>query len=281
MAKTAPAFSLSVPVSLSAFLFVSGCAAPRELVRPAAPSTGPASAAASVSADPVAPEIARPEIWRIDLGISNAYLIRGARPVLVDTGWGATADKLEKALHKLGIERGGLGLIVLTHGHADHAGGASRMRELFGAPIAAGGGDAEPLQAGHNRPLKPMDGFAKVLRGYVDKPFAGFVPDIAVTSELDLRPYGVDGSVVPMPGHTPGSLVVRLSSGEAIVGDLARGGVVRSHTPTRHFYHDDCRAAEAHVDELLAGGTRRLLVGHGGPLEAHNAQARLHDKPCP
>lgn len=279
MAKTAPALLLSSSVCLSAWLLGSGCAAPRELVRPAAPSSAPA--APSSAAGVIPPEGARPEIWRIDLGISNAYLIRGARPVLVDTGWGATTGKLEQALHKLGIERGGLGLIVLTHGHADHAGGASRMRELFGAPIAAGSGDAEPLQAGHNRPLKPMDGFAKVLRGYVDKPFTGFAPDIAVASELDLRPYGVDGSVVPMPGHTPGSLVVRLSSGEAIVGDLVRGGVVRSHTPERHFYHDDCRTAEAHVDELVAGGTRRLLVGHGGPLDAQKAQARLHDKPCP
>jgi glyoxylase-like metal-dependent hydrolase (beta-lactamase superfamily II) len=43
--------------------------------------------------------------------------------------------------------------------------------------------------------------------------------DLVVREPLDLAPWGVAGRVVPMPGHTPGSLVVVLDDGRAFVGD--------------------------------------------------------------
>ncbi len=242
-----------------AFALAAGCAAPVELVRPEAPA-----------------------IWKIDLGHANAYVVRGRRTVLVDTGWTSTAPKLERALAQLGVAPADVSLIVLTHGHGDHAGGAARLRAWSGAKIVAGAGDVEMLQAGHNRPLKPMSAIGRLLRAFSDKPFTAFTPDVALTDRLDLKDYGVDGVVVPAPGHTPGSLVVALPTGDALVGDLVRGELVRTHVPTRHLFHDDCRAAEAQLGPIVAGGTQRLLVGHGGPLDAREARERLkRDDPCP
>ncbi len=244
-------------VLLFAAAALSGCAARRELIR-----------------------AENPTIWKIDLGISNAYVIQGARPILVDAGWPATTRKLERAIGSLGIDLHALALIVLTHGHADHAGGAPRLREASGAKVLAHRADVDMLQSGHNRPLKPMDFLARVIRPFVDKPFPPFTPDLVVEGELDLRPYGIDGKVVATPGHTPGSLTVVLATGDAFVGDMLRGGTVRSHTPTRHFYHDDCRAAEGHIDRLVQSGSTRLLVGHGGPIDGRAAQERFRADPC-
>ena len=243
-------------------LTVCGCATQREVLKP------------STAAAPV--------IRQLDVGRgTNAYVVMGTGPILIDTGWGNSTQKLQAALLRIGVDAKELRLIVLTHGHGDHAGGAARMRELSGAKVVAGQGDVEMLAAGHNRPLKPMSFLGKLLRGYSDKPFPPLTPDIVLGSEFDLGPYGVEGSVVPMPGHTPGSLVIILKNGDTIVGDMMRGGIVRSHSPARHFFHDDCQAAEAHIAPLVQAGSKRFFVGHGGPLAAADVLRTFSDDPCP
>jgi hypothetical protein len=56
------------------------------------------------------------------LSISNAYLLLGDRPVLVDTGRPGVEQRLLDSLDQHSIAPAGLALVVLTHGHTDHAG---------------------------------------------------------------------------------------------------------------------------------------------------------------
>jgi glyoxylase-like metal-dependent hydrolase (beta-lactamase superfamily II) len=73
-------------------------------------------------------------------------------------------------------------------------------------------------------------------------------------------------------GHTRGSAIVELAGGNALVGDLVRGGRLgvrwRANVPMTHCYQGEPAAVTAVVDRVLVDGARRLPVGHGGPLDA-------------
>jgi hypothetical protein len=62
---------------------------------------------------------------------------------------------------------------------------------------------------------------------------------------------------------------------------MLRGRVLRAGAPARHFFHDDCRAAESRIAPLVDAGSRRLFVGHGGPIDGERAKKRLRGDNCP
>ena len=61
----------------------------------------------------------------------SAFLIhRPGKAILVDCGNRGSEDKILETLEKLGLGYGDLKLLVLTHGHFDHAGAAAKLKEL-------------------------------------------------------------------------------------------------------------------------------------------------------
>lgn len=67
-----------------------------------------------------------PEVGELPV---NAYLIRAAEPVLVDTGLACDGDDFEAALRTL-TDPAGIRWIWLTHDDADHTGSLERMMAL-------------------------------------------------------------------------------------------------------------------------------------------------------
>jgi hydroxyacylglutathione hydrolase len=203
------------------------------------------------------------------LSISNAYLLLGDKPVLVDAGMPGEEEKLLDALRQHGIAPSDLGLVVLTHGHTDHAGSVNAVSRA-GVPIAIGADDAGLLERGANEDL-PITGFAgRVLRPFISRmTFAGASPQVLVRESLRLDAYGIGAAMVPVAGHTRGSCVVLLDDGDAVVGDLLRGGfaygMIRPRQPLRHFFAEDVAGVRRALDLVLEHDPRELYVGHGGP----------------
>ena len=212
---------------------------------------------------------------------ANAYLLLGDRgPVVVDPGSASDGDarRLDHTLREHGAGPEDVVLVILTHAHADHAGGAARLQAL-GAHVLAGAGDLHAYEAGHNDTLRAMGLEAEFVKAAFihEESFPPLTPDLLLDdapgrASLDLRPYGLAGRAVRLPGHTPGSIGVLLDGGEAIAGDVVRGGYMGgrlSHgRPLTHYFHEDRGRARAAVRALVRWGAERLYVGHGGPLEA-------------
>lgn len=211
-------------------------------------------------------------IHTFNLGLANVHLLQGEKNLLIDTGPPDKEHEIEAALAEAGLKPEDLSLIILTHGHGDHAGGTAYFQETYGIPVLAGKGEEDMLRSGKNRPLTPLSTWGKLLLKQVDMPFPPFTPDLWLTEELDLRMYGIPGRVIPLPGHTAGSLAVLLDSGEAFVGDLLRGGMVARKKAHLHFFHEDRALAERQLQILLDQGIREFYPGHWGPLRAEEVR---------
>jgi len=113
-------------------------------------------------------------------------------------------------------------MIVITHAHIDHIGGAAKLRALTGAPVYMHSGDevlAENLEMqagwlGCETPENPG----------IDKP----------AREGDsLRAGSIEARVLHTPGHTPGSISIFIPDEKKLIaGDtLFRGSVGRTDLP--------------------------------------------------
>jgi glyoxylase-like metal-dependent hydrolase (beta-lactamase superfamily II) len=208
----------------------------------------------------------------------NAHLIIGQQgAVLVDTGLPGYERRFEKALRKEGLSFADITLIVVTHAHFDHAGGAARLRALTGAPILAHEDDAEHYNQQTPMTFCTTDWFSRLFlrTNMIRRPYTAFIPDILLSQDevKDLAPYGIAGRVRSTPGHTKGSLSLELDSGEAFVGDLVAsgvllGGIARMDHAKRPPFEDDPQRVGMELRRLVEAGIETFYLGHGGPLPA-------------
>ena len=160
----------------------------------------------------------------------NCYLVRcpvTGEVAIVDPG----ADS-EAILAAIGPSR--VCCILLTHGHADHIGALEAVRKITGAPLGVHPADAEAFSLQVDFALK--DGMeVPVGQGRVQ--------------------------VAHVPGHTPGSVFLRLN-GCAIVGDaIFPGGPGHTASPEALSLSLESlgRTVFAWPDST------ELHPGHGGP----------------
>jgi glyoxylase-like metal-dependent hydrolase (beta-lactamase superfamily II) len=173
---------------------------------------------------------------------SNAYLFLGKRIALVDCGSEESQRELLAALRQLEIKRERISLVVLTHEHAGHAGGA----EAF----------PDALLVAHSLAA------AKLLHGEepLTKLAAARAPDIELSDGCAIRLGGFSFDVLHLPGHTSGSICLYERSRALIVtGDtvLARGTVAVVTQNGSSGEHLES------LERLASLRSRLLLPGHG------------------
>lgn len=206
----------------------------------------------------------------------NAYLVLGERPVLVDTGTPRGERRLVRALAAHGLAPRDLSLILLTHGHFDHAGSAAALRRMTEGrvPIAAHASDAAQLRRGDNGPVRGYGVIGTTVSPVARrKGYEGVAPDLEVDEATDLAAFGVRGRLLHTPGHTAGSLSLVVDGGDAVAGDLLMGGAfagfagLPSRAPGWPIFADQREALAPSLAKVMASSPPRVHVGHGGPLE--------------
>lgn len=201
------------------------------------------------------------------LGSVNCYLLEGSDGhILVDTGGTNNRGDLERELGSLGCKPGNLRLIVITHGDFDHTGNAAYLREKFGAKIAMHKDDSGMAELGDmfwNR--KSGNGFVRkiipVLFGFGKT--NRFTPDIYLEGGNTLSEYGLDASVLNIPGHSKGSIGILTDAGDLLCGDLFDN----TKRPALNSIMDDLSAGKASMEHLKGLGVRTVYPGHGKPFQ--------------
>jgi len=202
---------------------------------------------------------------------AQVYLVdTGDGLALVDAGAGRALDVVLAAIRESGRDPAAVRWLLITHAHADHAGGAAAWRRrlpglaILASPDVAGWlatGDEEATSVDRARAagIYPSD--------YRLEPC-----DVApLPDRLVLGALTVD--VIPTPGHAAGHVAFTLDvdgartlfSGDAL---FPEGRILLQDT-----WDCDLAASLRSVERLAATSPERLLAGHLAPVAAG---ARAH-----
>jgi hydroxyacylglutathione hydrolase len=172
----------------------------------------------------------------------NVYLIDcGRTKVLIDAGVGIDSSRILREMENDGLSYRDISHILLTHHHADHAGGAAFFKELLGCTIIAPAQEAESIEEANELVL----GLDMARR-------AGYYPQ-----DYSFRACRVDHPVRPCDSFIIGNIRFTVYDGSG----HSMGGV--------------CYYAEVDGYKSLFAGD---LISHGGLISLQNIPgADLHN----
>jgi glyoxylase-like metal-dependent hydrolase (beta-lactamase superfamily II) len=246
------------------------------------PDSSPAGRAA------LAPDFRNPDDDAYHCAIQSWVLRSEGRTIVVDTGAGNDRDRPQvpqfdhletpflENLCRAGVEPEDVDLVVNTHVHYDHVGWNTRLDNGEWAPtfpnarylIPRVDRDYFDPENEHRRPPARTDADRLRRRGS----HLVFADSVAPILERGLatvweESYRIDGNLAlaPAPGHTPGSSVLKLSSGTdraLFVGDLLHSPVQVAEPAANSCFCEDQAEARATRVRLLdeAAETGALVV---------------------
>jgi glyoxylase-like metal-dependent hydrolase (beta-lactamase superfamily II) len=135
----------------------------------------------------------------------HIYLVDMGRPILIDAGFGRDPRKLVRNLEILEYSPKDISLLVLTHCHIDHVGGAPFLAEKYSLPLAIHELDAQAVELGDSR---------RTAASW----YGVELPPTNIKIHLKGDDGAFEGGAFPLrwihtPGHTPGSISLVVDNG--------------------------------------------------------------------
>jgi hydroxyacylglutathione hydrolase len=213
----------------------------------------------------------QPETQRIvqyNLGNVNVFFIIGEKTVIVDAGPHNSSEKIMNKLMENGLTADDVSLIIITHAHADHYGGAYDLKNITGSPVAVHRSDSAYIKHGKNAPVKFIRETEQWVKEYFMKKARKMhafpvEPDIIIENEMDMAGYGVNGKIIHTPGHSEGSCSIILDDGRAILGDLLISEYRHPEHPALPIYGDNLSDIFRSIRKIIALSPTVLYTSHG------------------
>lgn len=185
---------------------------------------------------------------------TNSWLIsdRG-QAMLIDPGPALPAHHAALMQALAGLE---LVAILVTHSHLDHSAGVPALAQATGAPVLALG----PHFTGQSPRMAALQ--AQGLTAGAEGIDHDFRPDQGLTDGQPLRLGRFEVDAIRTPGHTANHMAFACG-GLLFSGDHAMGWASSLISPP----DGDMGDYMASLDRLAARDWRRMLPGHGAPVE--------------
>lgn len=236
------------------------------------------------------------------VGPVNVYLIEGGEPILIDAGPNTSEawQSLLQGLRGLGATVDQIRHIVITHGHADHFGLASRIAAESGALVWVHQDDREMIQdypqALHAwltflRSFLPETGlettwierFCRAIEKRQD--YAAPVRAARLLRDGERLEFnGIKLTVVHTPGHSPGSICLYnaadrlLFAGDHLLKTITPNPVLQSFPD---FFGERFQGLVHYFDSLKKlerFPVTRILPGYGEEIADRDARIReIHE----
>ena len=177
---------------------------------------------------------------------TNFWVISaGTSRLLVDLGWPGSMETLRGNLVRMDVPLKQIRFGLATHYHIDHAGLAQDLKEAGVRLLVV---DVQlpwiPRMADH---IKPTDHFTPITL------HDNHVITLA-ESRAALASIGIQGQILPTPGHSPDSVSLLLDGGEVFTGDLTHPMFATEETM------DEVNAS---WERLTVHGATVVYPGHG------------------
>ena len=198
----------------------------------------------------------------------TCYLITGSSGnLLIDTGFYGGLKAIDRWLQGREVD-----YVFLTHGHIDHDWNALPFQKR-GAKIILSEKDRDLPRHYMSQPVEPtfpkyrFRNFTQHVNGSVFRT-RKYTPDILLGEDREfLRGLGYDADVIPLPGHTYGS--VGLLAGEVLYCGDAFTAIWGKPDITPHAVSIDLMRKS--LQTMLDISPGWLACGHGEPVKMKDA----------
>ena len=171
--------------------------------------------------------------------------------ILIDTLWDySVEDEVVGGLTKLGLDPTAIRYVLVSHGHADHAGGAKYLQDRFGARVIMSAADWDLL----GRDASP---WPKPRR------------DLTATDGQKLTLGDTTLTLYLTPGHTPGTISTLIPVKDGGKSHLVAewGGTGFNFTltpdkPQRYWFKTYSKSAERFREIVTKAGADALISNH-------------------